>query len=159
VLIGVFILWLGWLIHNAGNNYNLVETSAILDKSEIALANTFLAPSVCCIVCFLYKGKISGKKELKEFDVPALANGIIAGLVSVSASCDSIKLWASIIVGLIGGLLYCFGCRILQKFRIDDPLEVFAVHFMCGAWGVMAYALFSIEDGVFYGGDPIIIWK
>jgi len=99
-----------------------------------------------------------------DWDVSAMCSGILAGLVSITAGCSSIPTWAAVIHGSIGGLVFTFASRLVLKCKIDDPLDAFAVHGACGAWGVIAASLFSKEEyvnirphsrdgrGLFHGG-------
>ena len=71
----------------------------------------------------------------------------------MTASCNNIDSWAAIIIGLIGGLVYVLACIFLYKFRIDDPVEAVQVHGFCGAWGVLAVAIFDLDRGVIFSGN------
>eukprot|EP00747_Dinoflagellata_sp_TGD_P148427 gnl/TRDRNA2_/TRDRNA2_176923_c0_seq8.p1 gnl/TRDRNA2_/TRDRNA2_176923_c0~~gnl/TRDRNA2_/TRDRNA2_176923_c0_seq8.p1 ORF type:complete len:193 (-),score=32.43 gnl/TRDRNA2_/TRDRNA2_176923_c0_seq8:146-655(-) len=93
----------------------------------------------------------------KAADVMALANGILAGLVSITAGCDAVYTWAALFIGLFGGLLYLGASNFMKYMKIDDPVDAFAVHGACGIWGVMAVAFFNTGAGVFAGGDTKII--
>lgn len=62
--------------------------------------------------------------------------GIIAGLTSCTAGSDVITPWASLIVGIIGGFFYIFSCKIIDKLKVDDPLDAVAIHMGCGFWGI-----------------------
>ena len=71
-----------------------------------------------------------------------MCNSILAGVVSITAGCSVVESWASILIGIIGGLI-CFGAsRALVFLKIDDPLDTFPVHGACGAWGCIAVGLF-----------------
>lgn len=109
---------------------------------------TTLSAAMGGITVFLIKFAIS-----KQHDVCALANGILAGLVSITAGCDGVYGWAAIIIGFVGGLLFLGASALLKKMKIDDPVDAFAVHGACGAWGVIAVAFFNAEKGIFYGGE------
>merc|ERR1711924_69461 len=88
----------------------------------------------------------------KTWNVTYVCGGILGGLVSITAGCGNIHPRATVLVGLIGGCVYCGASEILQKLKIDDPVEAFPVHGACGIWGVMAVPLFDINNfGV--GGD------
>ncbi|EOD41366.1 putative ammonium transporter [Emiliania huxleyi CCMP1516] len=100
--------------------------------------------------------------------VPAICNGILAGLVSITAGCATVHPWAALVIGMIGGLVYrgCSHC-VLHKLKVDDPLDSSSVHGACGAWGVIAAALLTTEEfaaaagyqrraGLFYGGGKLL---
>jgi len=78
-------------------------------------------------------------------------NGILAGLVSITGCCNAVQPWAAIIIGSIGSCIYSLSCRAGEYYKVDDPLEAFQVHGCCGAWGVLAYAIFAIDKGLIYG--------
>lgn len=62
-------------------------------------------------------------------------------------------MWSAFIIGTVGALFYSIGCRLLDKYHIDDPLEASAVHTSGGFWGVMAVGFFNTEVGIFYNGS------
>lgn len=88
-----------------------------------------------------------------RYNFSALTNGILAGLVSITASCDRVHPWAAFVIGSLGALVYIGSSRLMYKLKIDDPLEASQVHGFCGIWGVLALAFFKIDEGIFYGGE------
>lgn len=80
--------------------------------------------------------------------------GILAGLVSVSASCSVVEPYASAIIGAIGGAVYYASSTLIKRFQIDDPLDASPIHFFCGIWGVLSAGLFATPKNVknAYGG-------
>merc|ERR1712000_299811 len=88
----------------------------------------------------------------KAYDVMAPLNGILAGLVSITAGCNVVTPEGSIGIGLIGGLVYSISSILLKKLRIDDPLDAFSVHGACGIWGVVATGFFGVQE--YICGDP-----
>lgn len=83
--------------------------------------------------------------EPKAWNVTYVCGGILGGLVSITAGCGNIHPRGTIVVGFIGGLVYCGASTLLQKLKIDDPVEAFPVHGACGIWGVIAVPLFDIN--------------
>ena len=81
-----------------------------------------------------------------------MTNGILAGLVAITAGCASVEPWAAVIMGLIGSLTYSLSCLVMNKCKIDDPLEAFQVHGATGVMGCILVAFFQIDNGIFYGG-------
>jgi Amt family ammonium transporter len=77
--------------------------------------------------------------------VTSVCGGILAGLVSITAGCGNVHPRAAIPIGFVGGVLYCFASDLLQKLKIDDPVEAFAVHGAGGMWGVLAFTLFDMN--------------
>ncbi len=98
------------------------------------------------------------------FDLISCLNGILAGLVSITASCAFVEPYAAVCIGAIGALVYIGAAMLLLALKIDDPLEAFPIHGACGFWGVIAVGLFNVKRhqatagfatkiwGAFYGG-------
>jgi Amt family ammonium transporter len=91
--------------------------------------------------------KLAGK-----YDIPGFANGILIGLVAVTASCDNVDVWAAAVIGVVAGIILCPAIMLLDKIKVDDPISAFPVHGMGGFWGIVATGLFDMDLGVFYGG-------
>ena len=89
-------------------------------------------------------------------DFQGLTNGILVGLVCITASCDCVESWAAVIIGIIGSVTYSLACLVMTKLKVDDPLEAFQVHGACGIMGCIVLAFFKMEAGIFYGGKTII---
>merc|ERR1719399_1734731 len=99
-------------------------------KGDAAIAglvavNTTLAPCVAGLVVFLLRAAVLPPKKL---DVGAFCNGILAGLVSITAGCAFVKPWEAVIIGFIGGLFYQGSSMLLRKLKVDDVVDAFAVH-------------------------------
>merc|ERR1740124_1119777 len=97
-----------------------------------------------------------------KMDFGALCNGVLGGLVSVTAGCSVIEPWAALIIGLVGGAITVVVSAGIAALKIDDPLDAFAVHGACGMFGCFAVGLFCTgsytynqdgKDGLFYGGN------
>lgn len=82
-----------------------------------------------------------------------LCNGVLAGMVSVTACCDNIALWAAATIGIIGSLIYMNTKRLISRFEIDDPLDISEVHGFCGIWAIIAAGIFDQKKGLFYSGN------
>jgi len=80
-----------------------------------------------------------------------MANGILAGLVSVTAPCANIEPYAAFIIGLIGSIVYFFISKLVKIIKIDDPLDAFAVHYGAGMWGILSVGAFDLDYGFYYG--------
>ena len=87
--------------------------------------NSILAPSCSGIFTFYTWNYITGKEQERRMDFISLTNGILAGLVSVTASCNKIEPASALVIGIFGSLTYSLACRTLNYLRIDDPLEAF----------------------------------
>jgi Amt family ammonium transporter len=82
-----------------------------------------------------------------------LCNSVLAGLVSVTASCKNIELWAASLIGCIGSIIYYNSKRVISRYEIDDPLDITEVHGLCGIWSVIAVGIFDKDKGYFYSGN------
>jgi Amt family ammonium transporter len=99
------------------------------------------------IVAWLYLGKP---------DLSMIVNGILAGLVSVTAPCAWITLPSAIIIGAIGGTIVVFAVGFFDKLKIDDPVGATSVHLVCGIWGTLAVGLFAVGQQTDIGGGYIL---
>ena len=140
--LGVFILWFCWFGFNCGST---VEANASL--GDIAVT-TNLAAAAATLVALLLTWVRYGKP-----DVSMTLNGSLAGLVGITAGCDCVSYWGSIIIGLICGFAVVFVIEFVDRvLKIDDPVGATGVHWACGIIGTLLTGLFDTEKGVFYGG-------
>jgi len=113
---------------------------------------------VAGLLVFFLRAKVV---EPKCLDVGGFCNGILAGLVAVTAACANIKPWEAVIIGLVGGSLYQAGSMLLRRLKVDDVVDAFPVHGINGLWAVIALGLFGNPDegiggnGVLYGGNQL----
>ena len=142
---------------NPGSTLSM-KTADDAYKAGLVAVNTTLSPCVSSLLVFFLRAKVVSPKKL---DVGGFCNGILAGLVSISAGCASVQPWEAVVIGLVGAFVYQEASFLLQKLRIDDVVDAFPVHGACGIWGVLAVGLFgNPEDGMggnglFYGGDQL----
>lgn len=120
-MLGTLLLWFGWLMFNGGSSASMIGDSGAAGK--LAIVNTIVAPSIAGVVTFYVRKFITGEKKDIRMDFQALTNGILAGLVSITAGCGSVEPWAAFLIGIIGGVVYCLSCRLMDCLKIDDPLE------------------------------------
>ena len=120
---GTMILWLGWLMFNGSSSNGLTGTG--VGTASLAIVNTILAASTGGVFTFLTRSYITGQKKNIRMDFQAITNGILAGLVSVTASCNSVRNWAAILIAIIGSCIYSLACKVTEYLEIDDPLEAF----------------------------------
>jgi len=139
--LGVFILWVGWYGFNPGSQLAIVgeENTGLVMKIAV---NTSLAAAAGGFFAMLLTWALHRKPELSM-----ALNGILAGLVGITANCDSVSNGQSIVIGLVAGVLVVFGIKLLDKLRIDDPVGAWPVHGLCGVWGGLATWIF--------GGHPM----
>lgn len=133
--LGVFILWFGWFGFNSG--------STTTGTSEIGLiaVNTCLAAaagSISALVTSIFK--------FKTYDIGMTLNGALAGLVGITAGCANVDPWASVVIGIIAGILVVLAVVFFDNRKIDDPVGAVSVHGVCGAWGTLAAGIFNAED-------------
>jgi len=131
-----------------------MKTTGDAVTAGLVAANTTLAPCVAGPVVFLIKACLE-----ERLDVCSFCNGILAGLVAITAGCAAVEPWEAIIIGFIGGLVYQGSSMLLKKLRLDDVVDAVPVHGACGLWGLLALGFFGDEkiggNGVFHGGDQL----
>ncbi|MEM8600793.1 MAG: ammonium transporter [Bacteroidota bacterium] len=132
--LGVFILWLGWFGFNAGST-----TTGDSSIGLIAL-NTFLAASAGAVGAMAITWLRTGKP-----DVSFTLNGVLAGLVGITAGCANLTPDFAIVTGFLAGIIVVFAAMGIEKAGVDDPVDAIAVHGVCGAWGTLAAGLFNAE--------------
>jgi len=148
--LGCLILWLGWFGFNPGS-VMAADPNAI---THIALT-TNMAGAVggiaATVTAWLYLGKP---------DLSMIINGILAGLVGITAACAYVSIGSAFIIGLIAGIIVVFSVTFFDKIKIDDPVGATSVHLVCGIWGTLAVGLFSVGPGgypwlVDLAGEPV----
>jgi len=149
--LGVFILWFGWYGFNAGSTL-----AAVGQSIAVPAVTTTLAAAAGAIGAMFVAWAITGKP-----DVGFTINGVLAGLVAVTAGTASVSFGASILIGLIGGTLMVGSVIFLERVGVDDPVGAISVHGTVGVWGVVAVALFSGDASLgpqLVGAAAIIAW-
>ncbi len=131
--IGVFLLWLGWFGFNGGS-----VLSADPAATSFVLVTTCLAAAAGGIGAMIAYTFVSRKPDLSM-----ALNGILAGLVGITAGADVINPGSAIIVGLIAGMLVVGSVLAFDKIKVDDPVGAISVHLTCGIWGTLAVGIFS----------------
>jgi len=157
IALGTFILWMGWYGFNGGS------VLAIGGENEQSVFIVMMNTTICAVASGITVSLVNGGLNFKSnnmYDLGLLCNGILAGLVSITASCDGVTDYGACIIGIIGGLIYKASSDLLQKWKIDDPIDAFPVHGMCGIWGVLAVGFFNKDNGIFYGGNGKLLgWQ
>jgi len=149
-VMGVFILFFGWFGFNCGSTLSAQGNMEL--ASRVAMTTTLSAVSAGLTAVLLAR-IIEGSLSLER-----MGNGILGGLVSITACCHVVKPWHSIFIGFFGGIFFFASSKLMVFIGIDDPLDAAAVHGFCGIWGVMACAFFGTEDfiketGYLYEGE------
>ncbi|CAM9265764.1 unnamed protein product [Ectocarpus fasciculatus] len=157
--LGTLILWFGWY------GFNGVSTLAINGLAGVAaktMVTTTISAAFGAVTTVLL-----GKLNLGYWDGGAANNGLLAGLVGVTAGCSTCEPEGAMVIGIVSGFVYTYSSKLLVMLRIDDVVDAIPVHCFCGAWGVFAASLFATKDnyaaayyddrpkcaGAFYGGN------
>jgi Amt family ammonium transporter len=153
--LGVLILWVGWFGFNPASSGALSDGS--VDVAAKVFITTNLAACAAAVTTMFFTWFRYGKP-----DVSMTLNGILGGLVAVTAPCDVISPLASVIIGVVAGVLLCIAVPFIDtKLKIDDPVGAISVHGVCGLWGTLSVGLFACDSalvgdsflpGLFYGG-------
>ena len=141
-VLGVFILWLGWFGFNPGSQ--LAADGFNADIISLVAVNTNIAAAAGGMVAMI----ISWLFVTKKPDLSMTLNGVLAGLVAITAPCAFVTPVYSIVIGAVAGVVVVYGAILLEKLKIDDPVSAVPVHLMNGIWGTLAVGLFATENGV-----------
>ena len=131
--IGVFLLWFGWFGFNGGS-----VLSGDPEGVSLVFVTTSLAASAGAIAAFF-----TSYIMFKSHDLSMVLNGILGGLVGITAGADAISPGMSIIVGAIAGVIIPISVVSFDKLKIDDPVGATSVHLVCGVWGTLAVGIFG----------------
>lgn len=142
VCLGVFVLLIGWYGFNPGSNLAFAGTLQTGTVLLIAVNTTLAACAGGVVAMFL------SWMMFKKPDLTFCLNGILAGLVGITANCDCVTNHESLIIGAIAGALVVLACVALDKLRIDDPVGAFPVHGVCGMWGGIATGIFGADKNL-----------
>ena len=148
--VGAFILWFGWFGFNPGSTLGAVGNWELIGT---VIVNTFLASAAGGISTMAYTYFSYGK-----IDITMVINGVLAGLVSITAGCNVVSPVSAIIIGLIAGVLVDGAVMFVDKLKVDDPVGAIAVHGVNGLFGTIAVGLFAIEGGLFFGGGTSLLF-
>ncbi len=145
--LGVFLLWFGWFGFNPGSQLaaegaeNAIAISHVMCTTNMAAATGGLA--VLFLTWLVY-----GKPSLS-----LVCNGILAGLVGITAGCDLVSIGGSAIIGAVCGVAMVGSVALIDKIcKIDDPVGAVSVHGVCGILGTLMTGMFAVDGGLFYGG-------
>ncbi|MQC27567.1 MAG: ammonium transporter [Chloroflexi bacterium] len=164
-MLGVLVLWIGWYGFNAGSTLGLSGGLAAV-AARVAVTTTLAAgagASAAMLISWLRYGKS---------DLGLTLNGVLGGLVGITAGTATVAPWAAVVIGIVAGTIIVFGVELLDNLRIDDPVGAVPVHLMNGIWGTLAVGLFSekayltdafgIADptsyGLLLGGGPNMLF-
>lgn len=143
--LGVFILWLGWFGFNGGSTMSVAGDDTIIKIGSIFVATNLSAAAsaaTAMAITWIRYGKP---------DITMTLNGVLAGLVAITAGCDQVSPAGAAIIGIFAGFIVVYGIEIIDNvFKIDDPVGAASVHGLCGAAGTILTGLFSTTQGAFY---------
>lgn len=153
--LGVFILWFCWFGFNGGSTVALSNGAAETAARVFVTTNMAAAVATVTVMCVTWV-------RYKKPDVSMTLNGSLAGLVAITAGCDTVTPFGAAIIGIIAGFVVVFGIEFIdQKLKVDDPVGAVGVHGLCGATGTLMVGLFGYYAygtndvapvGLFYGG-------
>jgi len=136
--IGVFLLWFGWFGFNGGS-----VLSGDPDAVSLVFVTTALAGAAGAIGSFFASFAL-----FKAHDLSMVLNGILGGLVGVTAGADIMSPTDAILIGLVAGVIIPFAVVFFDRLKLDDPVGATSVHLVCGIWGTLAVGLFGQKAGV-----------
>ncbi|MEP0264694.1 ammonium transporter [Dokdonia sp.] len=130
---GVLILWLGWFGFNGGS-----VLSADPSATSLTLVTTCLAAAAGGVI-----SAFISMLKFKNLDLTMFLNGILGGLVAITAGADQMSPTDAIIIGAVAGAIIVFAVSLIDRLKLDDPVGAIAVHLVCGIWGTLAVGLFG----------------
>ncbi len=135
---GVLILWLGWFGFNGGS-----VLSADPELTSLTLVTTCLAAAAGGVSSAIFSNIL-----YKNYDLTMFMNGVLGGLVGITAGADQMGPLDAVIIGLIAGVIIVLGVALIDKLKLDDPVGAVAVHLICGIWGTLAVGIFGAMAGL-----------
>ncbi len=135
--VGVFLLWFGWFGFNGGSVLSADPTAV-----SLVFVTTALAAAGGAVGAY-----IASYALFKSHDLSMVLNGILGGLVGITAGADQMGPTAAIIIGLIAGVIIPFSVVMFDRIKIDDPVGATSVHLICGIWGTLAVGIFGAMAG------------
>ena len=166
--LGVLILWFGWYGFNGGSTLAIVGYGQVAAKTMVT---TTLAAAAGALSTLIIGSSLDSAAEQKAvIKLEYANNGILSGLVGITASCAVVEPYAAVIIGAGAGAVYLLASKAIKKCGIDDVVDAFPVHGCCGCYGVLMAALFATKEnynaaygiydgaadtcaGLFYGGS------
>ena len=145
--LGVFILWMGWFGFNPGSSLGITGEGALELSSRVFITTNLAAASAAVVTMILTWVKY-GKP-----DVSMSLNGVLAGLVAITAGCDVVSPLGAAIIGVISAFAMVYGIEFVDKvLKVDDPVGAVGVHCINGVVGTILTGVFAMDGGLFYGG-------
>ena len=149
-ILGVFFLWFGWFGFNGGSVLN----------AEVSVGPVLLTTALAASAGALASAVVSAVRAKGKTDVSMVGNGILAGLVGITAGADVVEPYAAILVGVVAGVVVSFAIPLVERLGIDDAVGAFSVHGAVGVLGTWWVGFYAVEGGVFYGGGfELFTWQ
>ena len=150
--LGVFVLWFGWFGFNGGSTVCATGDDVLTSMGRIFVTTNLAAAAAATATMFLTWLRY-GKP-----DVSMTLNGALAGLVAITAGCDTVSVPGSFAIGIIAGIVIVFAVEFFdQVLKIDDPVGAISVHGVCGALGTLLVGIFAVDGGLLYGGGTDLL--
>ncbi len=135
---GVLILWLGWFGFNGGS-----VLSADPELTSLTLVTTCIAAAAGGVSADIFSNIL-----YKTYDLTMFMNGVLGGLVGITAGADQMSPMDATLIGIIAGIILPLGVSLIDKLKLDDPVGAIAVHLICGIWGTLAVGIFGAMASV-----------
>ena len=135
---GVLILWLGWFGFNGGS-----VLSADPELTSLTLVTTCIAAAAGGVSAAIFSNIL-----YKTYDLTMFMNGVLGGLVGITAGADQMSPMDATLIGIIAGIILPLGVSLIDKLKLDDPVGAIAVHLICGIWGTLAVGVFGARASV-----------
>ncbi|MCC5908411.1 MAG: ammonium transporter [Balneolaceae bacterium] len=133
--VGVFLLWIGWFGFNGGSVLSA-------DPAEVSFVFVTTALAACAGAL---AAMVTTQVVMKSLDAPMALNGILAGLVGITAGADVVSVMSAVTIGAIAGVIVVLSIVMFDKLKLDDPVGAISVHGVCGIWGTLAVGIFSAQ--------------
>ncbi|MDR2425655.1 MAG: ammonium transporter [Endomicrobium sp.] len=144
--LGVFILWFGWFGFNGASTVSMTGDGIVSASSIFVTTNLAAAAGAAVTLFFTWI-------RYKKPDVSMTLNGVLAGLVAITAGCDAVSPLGAAIIGGTAGIVVVLAVEFIDKIlKVDDPVGAVAVHGVCGALGTLLTGVFALDGGLLYGG-------
>ena len=140
IVMGTFILWFGWYGFNAGSTLHMDADNA-MTAARVAMTTTLSGAGGGMTAVLLTR--FFGRAQ--SWEVTAMCNGCLTGLVSITSGCATVEPWAALLIGCLGAGIYLLASKAVLRFGVDDPLDAEAVHGTGGAWALFSTAVLSTD--------------
>lgn len=123
IVLGAFILWMNWLFFNAVGSFSLTDRLHNIMPSKYIM-NTLICSSASAIIAYFLKPAfMKNISIISGFNPVNIVGGLLSGLAAATGSCNNIEAYSALVLGILSGFWYILSCRILHRFKVDDPVE------------------------------------